>query len=247
MNLALLANPWGLAAIGVATFGVALWNEKKKLDQMNEALTETNKQAAIFAAMRKGKKLEELKAAGFSEEDIRSAVTGSRNTIPGASPEFAPEGLKRPELRIVSEENQKRAEQIQKFMNDATRAAREFRRSVEESLAVGPAKAVLDVQKEVEKLTTFVDDKGVETHLQLTSDARLNIEKALQLKIQALNKETSEQIIKAGAEEFHRRLDYETQFYQRKLDCELDLAHRSADNRSEERRVGKEWRSRWSP
>ena len=230
MNLALLANPWGLAAAGVATFGVVLWNEKKKLDQMNDALTETNEQAAIFAALRQGKKLEELKAAGFSEEDIRFAVTGSRKTIPGASPEFAPEGLKRPELRIVSEENQKRAEQIQKFMNDATRAAREFRRSVEESLAVGPAKAVLDVQKEIEKLTTFVDDKGVETHIQLTADARLNIEKALQLKIQALNKETSSQIIKAGAEEFHRRLDYETQLYQRKLDYELDLAQRAAEN-----------------
>src|SRR3990167_7595087 len=230
MNLALLANPWGLAAAGVATFGVVLWNEKKKLDQMNEALTETNKQAAIFAALRQGKKLEELKAAGFSEEDIRSAVTGSRKTIPGASPEFAPEGFKQPDFRIVSEEDQKRAEQIQKFMNDATRAAREFRRSVEESLAVGPAKAVLDVQKEVEKLTTFVDDKGVETRLQLTADARLNIEKALQLKIQALNKETSEQIIKAGAEEFHRRLDYDTQLYQRKLDYELDLAQRAGEN-----------------
>src|SRR3972149_4081691 len=205
MNLAILANPWGLAAAGVATFGVVLWNEKKKLDQMNEALSETNKQAAIFAALRKGKKLEELKAAGFSEEDIRSAVTGSRKKIPGAGSEFAPEGLRRPELRIVSEEDQKRAEQIQKVMNDATRAAREDLRAVEESLAVGPAKAVLDVQKEIEKLTTFVDDKGVETRLQLTTDARQNIEKALQLKIQALNKETSEQIIKAGVEEFHRR------------------------------------------
>ena len=163
MNLALLANPWGLAAAGVATFGVVLWNEKKKLDQMNEALTETNKQAAIFAALQQGKKLEELKAAGFSEEEIRSAITGSRKRIPGAGPEFAPEGLNRPELQTVNEE---RAEQIQKFMNDATRAAREFRRSVEESLAVGPAKAVLDVQKEIEKLTTFVDDKGVETRLQ---------------------------------------------------------------------------------
>ena len=37
----------------------------------------------------------------------------------------------------------------------------------------------------------------------------MNIERALQLKLQALNKETSEQIIKAGAEEFQRRLDYE--------------------------------------
>src|SRR3972149_955401 len=159
----------------------------------------------MLGALQQGKKLEGLKAARCSEGDIRSAVTGSRRKIPGAGPEFAPEGLKRPELQIVSEEDQKRAEQIQKFMNDATRAAREFQRSVEESLAVGPAKAVLDVQKEIEKLTTFVDDKGVETHLQLTADARLNIEKALQLKIQALNKETSEQIIKAGAEEFHRR------------------------------------------
>ena len=92
MNLALLANPWGLAAIGIASFGVVLSLEKRKIDAMNSALRETNKQAAIFAAARQGKNLEQLLGAGFSEEEIRRAL-GSKRNIAGTLPEFSPEGF----------------------------------------------------------------------------------------------------------------------------------------------------------
>ncbi|MBI2818121.1 MAG: hypothetical protein HYX72_14395 [Acidobacteria bacterium] len=230
LNVALMANPWALAAAGVATFGVVLWNEKKKIDEMNDSLTEMNKQAAIFAALRQGKKLEELKAAGFSEEDIRSALTGKNRRIPGAGLEFVPEGLKRPELRIVSEEDEKRAEQIQKFINDATRSAREFRLSVEESLAVGPAKAVLEVRKEIEKLTTFVDDKGVETRLHLTAEARLNIEKALHAKILAMQKESVEDVRKRMKEDADLRIQIMSEEYRKRLQLETDLDLKAREN-----------------
>ncbi len=72
------ANPFALMAAGVAAFGVVLWNEKKKLDQMNESLGETVKKAKVLDALRQGKSLAQMKEMGFSEDDIRAALRGKR-------------------------------------------------------------------------------------------------------------------------------------------------------------------------
>ena len=42
------ANPFAVITAGVAVFGLVLWNEKKKLDQLNELLGETIKKAQII-------------------------------------------------------------------------------------------------------------------------------------------------------------------------------------------------------
>ena len=70
------ANPFGLIAAGVVSFGLILWNEKKKLDQMNDSLGEMIKRRRILDAIQKGLNVEQLKAIGITEDDVRAAMRG---------------------------------------------------------------------------------------------------------------------------------------------------------------------------
>jgi len=231
LNAAMVANPWGLAAIGIATFGYALWKEYDKIKQTRRELEGLNRQAEILAQFKAGRKLEELKKAGFTEEEIRFAIA------PGFKPgeiEFPAakfkvkgfEELTAQGFEIPDEE----AEKIQKFINEATRAARDFRRSAEEALAGPAAKEIMEVQKEIEKLTTFMDERGLERQVQLSAAAREDIERALQLKIQALQKESVRQIVKDYEEAARRRWEADVEYYRQRLDYEERLADQQQEN-----------------
>ena len=186
------ANIWGLAAIGIATFGYAMWKEYEKIGKMTTAMEGLNKQAVILAEFRAGKKVEDIKKMGFSEEEIRFTIAPTFK--PGAM-EFPAEKFKvkgfedlaAPDLGFGGDQ----VEKIAKFINDANRAAREFRRAAEEALAGPAAKEIMDVRKEIDKLTTFVDDQGIEVKVKLSAEARGNIEQALQDRIREMQANTA--------------------------------------------------------
>ncbi len=81
LNAALMANPWGLAAIGVATFGAAVWREYDKIKDFRKELEGANKQAQIMADFRAGKTVDQIKAGGFTEEQVKFSI-GGQGKIP---------------------------------------------------------------------------------------------------------------------------------------------------------------------
>lgn len=131
---------------------------------------------------------------------------------------------------MAAEALDNRAKVIEKFIRDATRSAGEFRRSTEEAFIGGAAKEILEVQKEIEKLTTFIDTEGIESRVKLTAEARENIEQALQLKILKIQKDTTAEIVKDYKEAAQKRYDADVKYHQKKLEYEQELAEQSFEN-----------------
>lgn len=76
LSAAMLANPWGIAAAGIATLGVVIHREKRRMDEYQESLAQAAEKAAVMKAVGEGASLEQLKARGFTEESIRRAFGG---------------------------------------------------------------------------------------------------------------------------------------------------------------------------
>jgi hypothetical protein len=238
MDAALLANPFGLAAAGVALFGFELWQQYSKIQESTKAMEGMNKQLAITAALKSGKSLDQIKAMGFTEEQIGFTMAG-----PGAAPTFGAspfKSVKGPgfswsataagKTDLALPEDEKLAEKMKKFVNEQTKASQEYLASAEESAIRGPAKEILQdfasARKEMEKLSTFVDEQGIEHKVQVSAEARANIEKALALKVQAWQKDTTDKYIA----EVHRREEADTAWFEKRLDFEKSLADQQVEN-----------------
>jgi hypothetical protein len=148
---AAVGNPFGLLAAGAVSFGLILWNEKKKLDQMNDSLGEMIKKRRILAAIQKGLNAEQLKAIGFSEDDVRAAISGKR-LIAGEAPWTADESLpkNKPDTGAL-EDALKLAREIRRKQMDAVRSSAEGALMAEQASIKGPAKVLLDLQKDALK------------------------------------------------------------------------------------------------
>ena len=180
------ANPFALMAAGVASFGIVLWNEKKKLDQMNESLGETVKKAKVLDALRQGKSLAQMKEMGVSEDDVRAALRG-KGAI-GGEPE-GNFGNMLPKLNIQTgptAEDLKLAAEIRRKQMEAVRSSAEGALQAEQASIKGPAKALLELQKDALKYSTFVDEKGVLHKFTLLAETRENLERELSAKVQAM-------------------------------------------------------------
>lgn len=235
MNVAMMANPWGLAAAGIATFGYVMWKQYDRIQQTRKELEAVNKQAAVLAALKSGQKVEDVKKSlGMTDEQIRFAIAPGQTGSLGTDEfnRFKVKGFEEfwPAEGFVPEEEEAGIDKIKKFILDANRAAREFRRSAEEALAGGAAKEIMEVQKEIEKLTIYMDESGIETKIKLSAEAQAEIHKALQLKIQKIQKDGAEKIAKDYEEAMRKRLEIDTEYFRKKLDMEESLEDAAAEN-----------------
>ncbi len=236
VNAASLANPWGLAAAGLAAFGVILWNEHQKNLQFVRGLEAANKQAAILAQFKSGKTLDQVLKSGVSESEARFAVTGGQQIPDFGSDRFSrvkglgqdiKTGSSGLDIPILDESE---TDKIKKFILDSTRAARDFRISAEEAMFSAPVKAIMDVAKEHEKLTTYIDENGVGKKVKLSKEAEADLERALQLRIQAYQRETAEKQRKEISDTALKAMEAAAQNYQKRTDYERDLARQQYDN-----------------
>ncbi|GIU74774.1 MAG: hypothetical protein KatS3mg004_1861 [Bryobacteraceae bacterium] len=140
LNAALLANPWGLAAAGVATLGVALWREKERLDQYQESMTKAAEKAALLKQISEGATLEELKRKGYDEAAIRAAIGA-----PAAS------AATRPRIAFDMEDVQALDEARTKAAEAEKRAA-DLLREARESELSGLARVIVQYQRYREEL-----------------------------------------------------------------------------------------------
>ncbi len=121
-------------------------------------------------------------------------------------------------------------DKIQKFIQDATRAAREFRQSSEDAFIGGAAREILEVKREIEKLTTYVDESGIERKVKLSAEARANIERALQLRIQKIQQDSIKSYLTDRLDAAEKYLKKEIENLDKRLEYEKTLAGQQMDN-----------------
>lgn len=226
LNAAMLANPWTLAAVGIATFGYAMWKEYEKIGKTTDALKGLNREAALFNELKSGKNIKELRKLGYSDEEMRFALTKGRELpeSPLASPFGRVTGLGYDSGDAGTGIDLADADKIEKFIRDANKAAREFYTSAQESLLLPITKETTEAQRIIEKLTTYVDEQGVEQKIKLTAEARENIERGLQLRIQKLQEETAQKKVKQDEDAAVKALELAARNYERRRDYERALA-----------------------
>jgi hypothetical protein len=225
------ANPFALITAGVAVFGLVLWNEKKKLDQLNESLGETIKKAQIIDAMRQGKTLAQMKEMGFTEGDIREALTGGKRKLLGKEDWIFGENL--PKLKLdtgPTEEQLKLVREIRRKQMEAVRSSAEAALQAEEASVKGPAKALLEVQRDALKYSTFVDEKGALHKFTLLAETRANLERELSAKVRAMQKEEMAAYLKEQQGAIQQRLAWESDLYQKRLQYEEDVATKAVEH-----------------
>jgi len=221
----------GLVGAGIAALGFVLYEEKRKWDQRAALLDEEIKRARVGQLVREGRSLKELEQAGFSREEIIYGMTGKKY-LPWATPPGGFE-LPRPAVKMESgptEEELKLQAEIRKRQMEAVRTTRESALAAEAEALKGPARALVEVQREAQRLTTFVDERGVIHRYTLLAEARHNLERELQAKVRALQKETIEETLKRYQDEYEQRLAFETELYQRRLANDEDAARQALEH-----------------
>jgi hypothetical protein len=245
LSLASAGLKAGLIGGGIGALGVVFYEQKRKWDQRAALLDEEIKRARIQQMVREGRSLQELEQAGFSREEIIAGMTG-RRYVPWATPPGGFE-LPRPAVRLETgptEEELKLQAEIRKRQAEAARTTLESALAAEAEAIKGPARALLEIQREAQRLTTFVDERGVIHRYTLIAQTRHNLERELQAKLRALQKEAIDETWKRYREEYEERLAWETELYQRRLANEEDTARRALEHTErvygfEEQRAGR--------
>jgi hypothetical protein len=228
LNLATL-NPYALLGVAAVGAGMAVYAQWKRGQEEVEARFGEMERRALRMQLLAGKvSLDELRRRGMTDEQLRELVAG-RRALPGEE-SFEVPG---PKVRLEAApdlENLERAAEIRKRQIEAVRATRESALTAEAEALQGPARVVLELQREAQRLTTFVDEHGAMHQFTLLAEARHNLERELQAKLRGLQKETIEETLKRYREEYEQRLAWETELYQRRLDYQEDAARRALEH-----------------
>jgi Holliday junction resolvasome RuvABC DNA-binding subunit len=228
LNLATL-NPYALLGVAAVGAGLAVYAQWKRGQEEVEARFGEMERRALRLQLLAGKvSLDELRRRGMTDEQLRELVAG-RRALPGEE-SFEVPG---PKVRLEATpdlESLKRAAEIRKRQIEAVRATRESALAAEAEALQGPARVVLELQREAQRLTTFVDEHGAMHQFTLLAEARHNLERELQAKLRGLQKETIEETLKHYREEYEQRLAWETELYQRRLDYQEDAARRALEH-----------------
>jgi len=231
LSLASVGLRAGLVGAGIAALGFVFYEEKRKWDERAALLDEQIKQARVRQMFQEGRSLQEIEQAGFSKEEIIAGMTGKKH-LPWATPPGGFE-LPKPAVKLETgptEEELKLRAEIRKRQAEAARSTRESALAAEAEALKGPARALVEVQREAQRLTTFIDERGVIHRYTLIAETRHNLERELQAKLRALQKETIEETWKRYREEYEERLAFETELYQRRLANEEDAARRALEH-----------------
>jgi hypothetical protein len=240
-------NPYALLGVGVLAAGAIVYSNWKETQDRLEAQFQEAQEKALRESLFSGKtKVADLRQRGMTDDQIRALITGSRRYLPGEEPQFDFSGLPKLTIRKSNEPDLdalKRAQEIRKRQAEIERESLEAALSAEAQAVTGPAKAVLEMQKEIAKYTSFVDERGVTQRMQLTVKTRENLERGLHAKIRAMQKEEAAEYLKDEQEAYERRLAWDTEVFQRRIENDAEIARRNLDHLAqvysfEEQRAG---------
>ncbi|MFN3327011.1 MAG: hypothetical protein ACK5AZ_26250, partial [Bryobacteraceae bacterium] len=231
-------NPYALLAVGVVGAGFAIYSQWKDTQDQLQARFDEMQRKALRDNLLSGKtSVDALRKQGMSDDQIRELISG-RRWLPGQQP-FEYEGPKltirksqEPDLETLRQAAEIRKRQLE-VERESARALEEARRR---GLA-GFARDVAEVQEQIRKWTTFVDERGNERRIALTHKAWGNVIGELrerltnwQKEVQETNRKNLAEYLATEEEAARRRLEIESQLFSQRLAYNEEISKRNLDH-----------------
>lgn len=231
-------NPYALLAVGVVGAGFAIYSQwKDTQDQLQARFDEMQRQALRDDLLSGKTSVDALRKQGMTDDQIRELVMGKR-WLPGEQP-FEYEG---PKLTIKTSpepdlEALKRAAEIRKRQLEVERESALALEEARRRGLTGFARDVAEVQEQIRKWTTFVDERGNEQRIALTRQAWENVIGELrerlanwQKEVQETNRKNLAEYLAAEEEAARRRLEIDSHLFSQRLAYNEEIAKRNLDH-----------------
>jgi hypothetical protein len=231
-------NPYALLAVGVVGAGFAIYSQWKDTQDQLQARFDEMQRKALRDDLLSGKtSVNALRKQGMTDDQIRELVMG-KQWLPGGQA-FEYEG---PRLTIKTSQEPdlealKRAAEIRKRQLEVER---ESARALEEARRrglTGFARDVAEVQEQIRKWTTFVDERGNEQRIALTRKAWENVIGELrerlanwQKEVQETNRKNLDEYLAAEEEAARRRMELDPQVFAQRLAYNEEISKRNLDH-----------------
>ncbi len=232
-------NPYALLAVGVVGAGFAIYSQWKDTQNQLQARFDEMQRKAQRDDLLSGKtSVDALRKQGMTDDQIRGLL-GEKRWLPG---EWEPPLYEGPRLQIKTSpepdlEALKRATEIRKRQLEVER---ESVRALEEARRrglTGFARDVAEVQEQIRKWTTFVDERGNEQRIALTRKAWENVIGELRVRLANWQKEVQEtnrknlaEYLTAEEEAARRRLEIESHLFSQRLAYNEEISKRNLDH-----------------
>jgi hypothetical protein len=235
-------NPYALLATGVVAAGAIIYNNFKKTQEQLQARFDEMQQQALRKQLASGKtSVEELRKQGMTDDQIRELIMG-KQIFPGEQPfDFGGPKFtisqtgkadKEPDLEAL-----KRAAEIRKRQAEVERESRQAAIEAGVRGQSGFAREIAEMNAQIQKWTTFTDDRGVEQRIALTGKAWRSVLDQLsnrwttfKEKLLKDNREHIAEYLKDEEEAARKRLEFETELFQRRLQYNEEIARRNFEH-----------------
>ena len=231
-------NPYALLAVGVVGAGFAIYSQWKDTQERLQAQFDEMQRKALREDLFSGRtSVDALRKQGMTDDQIRELIGGKR-WLPGEQA-FEYEGPKltiktspEPDLEALKQAAEIRKRQLE-VEHESARALEEARRRG----LTGFARDVAEVQEQIRKWTTFVDDRGNEQRIALTRKAWENVIGELrerlanwQKEVQETNRKNLAEYLAAEEEASRRRLEIESHLFAQRLAHNEEISKRNLDH-----------------
>jgi hypothetical protein len=238
LTTALAANPWALMLTGIAAGGAIIYKTWKDTQAGLQQRWEQGKSSMLRQNLFSGKtSVDALRKQGMTDDQIRELVSG-RRALPGEGFEYTGPKLNLdtgPDLEAL-----KLAAEIRKRQAEVERESRQAALGARVKEQLGFAKDMAEVNAQIQKWSTFTDEKGTEHQIALTKVAWMNVLDQLQARWEVYkrnlldqNKEYLADYLKDEEEAAKRRMEFDAQVYQRKLQYDVEWAQQAMERTKE--------------
>ena len=199
LNVALLANPWGIAAAGAATLGVVVYRAKQRLDEYAESAAAAAEKTEILQSVAAGATLEELRRR-FDLAQIKAAL--------GLPDEIT----ERPKIRIQVEDID-----VEELIRQRERAAEAEKRAAEilrqarESELAGVAKITAEYER-------------YRRELGLTARVQRDLAEAIEIRIRAEARNELRRLAETAQSQRKRQAELDRRLQAERMRQELEFS-----------------------
>jgi hypothetical protein len=266
ISVAATANPWGLAAAGVAMLGFALYEMKQRLDESAEAMEQAAQRAKLLEEIRAGRSVEELQKLGYTADQIRQTLIGTRRALTDLA-EGAPTFDFSAPIRARIADEQKLQEELQRQRELRTRIkqaeekAHDLLISAQKQEFTGLAKIIAEYgiyRQEIGLSAKANRDLALATQLRLRVEATKELKESAREHLKQLEEQTAADLeargqrmlrekefqsetLELAVETLRSRLDYEHTALEQARDAQL-RALELVDARTVEQKIAIEQR-----
>lgn len=240
LTLALTRNPWALLITGVVTAGAIVYKSYRDMQEGLEARGREMENAALRQQLFAGKvRIEDLRKRGMTDDQIRELVSGPK-LLPGEEEPWGEFGAGLPKIKIAGEPDVdalKLAQEIRKRQAENEKFFQERAIAAAGAEKTGFAKDIAEINAEIAKRTTFVDERGVSRYVALTKAAWNAIIDEARQKLEAFkqhfaleNKKALAEYLKGEEEAHQRAMEFEARRFQQRIQNDAEIAERNLDH-----------------